>query len=55
VYRRSDADLADRLVRQVTGVVSVTSNLAYSFDDRAVPSPSTLYGVPRTRTSPRRA
>jgi len=42
VYRRSDADLVDRLVRQVAGVVSATSSLAFSFDDREVPSPSRL-------------
>jgi CBS-domain-containing membrane protein len=49
VYRRSDADLVDRLIRQVPGAVAVTSNLAYTFDDRDVPAPSRLYGVPGAR------
>ncbi|MDI6098717.1 CBS domain-containing protein [Actinoplanes sp. NEAU-A12] len=42
VYRRSDAGLVDRLVRQVPGAVTVTSTLAYSFDDETLAAPSRL-------------
>jgi CBS domain-containing protein len=36
VDRRSSTEIAERLCRQVPGVVSVTSTLAYSFDDHDV-------------------
>ncbi|MFD0524364.1 CBS domain-containing protein [Paractinoplanes durhamensis] len=36
VDRRSSAEMAERLTREVAGVVGVTSTLDYSFDDRRV-------------------
>lgn len=44
--RRSAADLAIRLIRQVPGVIDVISRLEYSFDDTELTAPSWLYGVP---------
>jgi CBS domain-containing protein len=55
VYRRSDAELVARLIRQVAGVISVTASLAFTLDDRDLPSPSRLYGIPGARTSPLRS
>jgi CBS domain-containing protein len=39
VDRRSSAELAERLIRQVAGVVEVTSSVSYSFDDRKFDNP----------------
>ncbi|WP_285561425.1 CBS domain-containing protein [Actinoplanes regularis] len=39
VERRSSAELAERLTREVVGVVGVTSTLSYEFDDRRVDIP----------------
>lgn len=55
VYRRSDTELVARLTRHVAGVISVTTSLSFTLDDRELPPPSRFYGVPEARTSPVRS
>ena len=45
VDRWTTADLAVRLTRQVAGVVEVTDELGFDFDDRHTVSPGLVYGV----------
>ncbi|GIF25521.1 CBS domain-containing protein [Actinoplanes tereljensis] len=45
VGRWSTADMADRLTRQVAGVVEVRDNLEFDFDDRQLLTPGTVFGV----------
>jgi CBS-domain-containing membrane protein len=45
VERRSATDLADRLIRQVAGVISVVDELEYEYDDRAVLGTGIAYGI----------
>lgn len=45
VDRRSSADLADRLIRQVAGVVEVVDKLAYDYDDRNTIGTDMAFGV----------
>lgn len=47
--RRSAADLAVRLARQIGGVVDVTDELRYDFDDADLPGYSPLTGLAKQR------
>ena len=45
VDRWSTTDIADRLTRQVAGVVDVVDKLEYDYDDRNVLGAGMTYGI----------
>ncbi|MEV7629763.1 CBS domain-containing protein [Actinoplanes sp. NPDC089786] len=45
VERWSTTELADHVVRQTPGVVSVVNRLDYTFDDRAIVGPGVITGI----------
>jgi CBS domain-containing protein len=45
VERWSTTDIADRLIRQIPGVVEVTDQLTYEFDDRNMVGPGLAFGI----------
>jgi hypothetical protein len=45
VDRWSTADITDRLIRQIAGVVDVVDKLDYEYDDRDILGAGIAYGV----------